>query len=230
MRVNRNFEKVDQQEAGPRRIGGADSDRYNRYFDLVEPHARGLVLDIGCGTGAFLARCRDHAEKLIGVDVSSTAVAAARTRFPDIDFFEGSADRLADIPELQPLKFDLIICSDVIHYLSDRGKHRLLEWISTHLSHDGRMFLAAWCPGGRYITVDEFVGLVGTHCVPTTTEVFKESGHVALLGRTRRRLPPSRSITKRGSRFPTARPSTGTRTSSNLPNGLPRSAKPATFP
>ena len=39
-------------------------------------------------------------------------------------YTEGSADRLGDIQAVEGLKFDLIICSDLIYYLSDRGKIR----------------------------------------------------------------------------------------------------------
>ena len=186
MRVKRNFEALYRSKKDPWDIGLADSDRYNRYFTLISTHARGSVLDIGCGTGAFLARCTEGATKLVGVEVSATAIENGRARFPNIDFFQGSADRLGEIEGLQGLKFDLIICSDLIYYLSDRGKLRLLAWIASHLTPNGVLFLAAWCPGGKYLTADELVDLAGARFVTMNRQAFEASGHVALLVRNRR--------------------------------------------
>jgi SAM-dependent methyltransferase len=106
MKVKRDFEALYRRDSDPWKIGRADSDRYDRYFDLISPHARGLVLDIGSGTGAFLARCEARDTRLIGVEVSATAVRQGRAQFPHIEFFEGSAERLDEIGELQALRED----------------------------------------------------------------------------------------------------------------------------
>jgi SAM-dependent methyltransferase len=188
VRVRRNFEELYRRDSDPWAIGLADSARYDRYFDAVSPYARGVVLDIGCGAGAFLARCQGSAERLVGIEVSATAINTGRERFPKIDFLHGSADRLGEIQALRGLKFDLIICSDLIYYLSDRGKLQLLEWVSKHLQPGGILLLAAWCPGGKYLTAEELIQLGRAYFVILETQVFEASGHVALIVRRRRSL------------------------------------------
>src|SRR5206468_3554186 len=103
MRVRRNFEALYRKDNDPWKIGLADSERYDSYFSLLSSHARGSVLDIGCGTGAFLARCATTATKLIGVEVSATAIEIGRAQWPAIEFLVGSADRLDDIRGLREL-------------------------------------------------------------------------------------------------------------------------------
>jgi ubiquinone/menaquinone biosynthesis C-methylase UbiE len=72
--------------------------------------------------------------------------------------------------------------------LSNRGKLRLLDWISRHLTPNGVLFLAAWCPGGKYLTAEELVDLAGARFVTLGRQSFEASGHVALLVRPRRNL------------------------------------------
>ena len=164
MRVKRDFESLYRADRDPWKIGDADSDRYNRYFNLIAPHVRGTVLDIGCGTGAFLARCTEAA-RLVGVEISATAIEAGRTRWPHMEFVRGSAGSLSELAELDSLRCDLIVCSDVIYYLSNSEKTRLLEWMAAHLAPRGAVFLAAWCPGGNYLTADELTDLARTQFV-----------------------------------------------------------------
>jgi SAM-dependent methyltransferase len=40
-----------------------------------------LVLEIGCGTGRWLTRARDHGVKIIGLDLSSAMLSLAKVRF-----------------------------------------------------------------------------------------------------------------------------------------------------
>jgi SAM-dependent methyltransferase len=187
MRVKRDFESLYRVDRDPWKIGDADSDRYNQYFNLIARHVRGTVLDIGCGTGAFLARCTG-ASRLVGVEISGTAIEAGRARSPHVEFIQGSAGSLSELSELSVLKCDLIVCSDVIYYLSNKEKVRLLEWMAAHLTPRGAVFLAAWCPGGKYLTVDELTDLAGTQFVTLERQMLESSGHLALLLRARRQL------------------------------------------
>jgi SAM-dependent methyltransferase len=57
---------------------------YGVFDKIVQPYAdrAGRILDIGCGTGAWLAdqRQRDRAKTLVGIDLSSEMVSRARKR------------------------------------------------------------------------------------------------------------------------------------------------------
>lgn len=188
MTVVRDFEGLYRTVSDPWDIGAADSPRYERYVELLLPHAGGAVLDVGCGFGAMLSRLAPKASSLDGVEISASAIAKGSERFPFINFHHGSAANLDAIDGVRGRKFDLIICSDVIYYLKDKEKSALLEWINRHLSSEGKAFVAAWCPGRRYPTPDELAHLTESHLVLDHCEPFVDSGHLALVCRRRRRF------------------------------------------
>jgi SAM-dependent methyltransferase len=68
--------------------GHSPGDRF--YHELVM--AAGSVLDVGCGTGAMLARAREHGHRgrLAGLDPDRAALDRARRR-PDVEWTEGRA-------------------------------------------------------------------------------------------------------------------------------------------
>jgi SAM-dependent methyltransferase len=188
MHVSRDFERLYREEKDPWSIEDADNERYELYRRLVLEHAqlRGAMLDIGCGFGAFLARFRDEFTSLQGVEISERAIALGRQRFPFIDYARGSADALENaLPEAG--RFDAIIYSDVIYYLRERGKRRSLHWIADHLAPNGLAFIAAWSPGGRYLTPSELRRLVeGDFAIERS--LLLESGHAIFICRPRRLL------------------------------------------
>ena len=211
MRVKRNFDLVYQTQNDPWNIGNADSDRYNLYYQLVLQYSKSKrrLLDIGCGFGAFLARFKDDYGQLIGIEISREAILKGKKRFPFITFIEGSAEHLEQVFE-KPEKFDTILYSDVISYFNEKGKTRSLEWITDHLDVEGVAFIAAWCPGGDYLTHAELnawsSGISKSFARPDWIvdiqfSLVKRRGSSSL----------SPSITRRGNRSPTTRKSIGKR-------------------
>jgi ubiquinone/menaquinone biosynthesis C-methylase UbiE len=186
MPVKLDFEQKYREEADPWGIGDATADRYERYRDLLLRHARrrGAILDIGCGLGAFLVRFEGEFEQLTGVDVSAEAIRRARSIHPEVEFVQGSAVQL-DHAETLDRRFDAIVFSDVINYFGEGQKTAALRWIASHLHEDGIALIAAWSPGGRYLTADEFRELVARHLV-IVREINLETGHVALICEKRR--------------------------------------------
>lgn len=53
-----------------------------------------LVLDVGCGTGAFLRLAADRDAEVAGLDASETLLAIARERVPDADLRAGDMEAL----------------------------------------------------------------------------------------------------------------------------------------
>lgn len=188
MRVKRNFEDLYRTEPDPWEIGQADSPRYEVYRRLILSSAtrRGRILDIGCGLGAFLARFQVEFAELIGFELSHEAVARGAHLHPGIQFVQGSATELSASP-IDGTTFDTIVCSDVIAYLKDAEKDSLLAWIARHLTPGGVALVAAWSPGGKYLTPDELGRLVRRHFSVSATDVL-DSGHALFLGAPRRRL------------------------------------------
>jgi SAM-dependent methyltransferase len=83
---------------------------------------RGRLLDVGCGSGAFLARMRDFGWQIEGVEPDSAAREAARARLTAVRGGEpGGEVRIAgdlDDPSIEP-GFDAITLSHVIEHVPD---------------------------------------------------------------------------------------------------------------
>lgn len=78
------------------------------------PQSRELrrVLEIGCATGELIASVPVTANgSRVGIDISVANVAAARTRFPEIEFYCG------DLREFRDVGFDAVILSDVLEHV-----------------------------------------------------------------------------------------------------------------
>ncbi len=66
-----------------------------RTYELLRPAPGATVVDVGCGTGRAVAELAEHGANAIGVDLDPAMLAAARSRFPDIDVRAADA---ADLP------------------------------------------------------------------------------------------------------------------------------------
>jgi SAM-dependent methyltransferase len=140
-----------------------------------------LVLEVGCGTGNYLAALLSATGSLgWGIDPSAEMLAKAREQSPGATFQGGKAERL-DVPAGS---FDLVFSVDVIHHVGDRLAHfrearRVLkgggrlctvtdsEWIIRH-----RQPLAVYFPE----TVE--ADLARYPCIASLREMMEEAGLV----------------------------------------------------
>ncbi len=99
------------------------------------PHEGLDILDAGCGTGLSGVDFRDHARRLVGVDLSSEMLKRAKDR--DI-YDELIEDEVSACLNARPEAFDLIVAADVFCYIGD-----LAETLSAAA--------AALRPGGHLI-------------------------------------------------------------------------------
>jgi SAM-dependent methyltransferase len=117
----------------------------------------GKVLDVGCGTGEnALFLCQGGLD-VLGLDLSSAAIAEARTkaqaRGAIVRFVVGSALDLLSLEET----FDTVIDSGLLHILSDADRARLAAGLHAVLRPGGYLHLlafnehATW-PGPRRLT------------------------------------------------------------------------------
>ena len=82
------------------------------------------ALDVGCGTGILLQRLLERVPTLqaCGIDASADMLTQAHltlSAWPDVELLQVrfGADAPADFP-YAPETFDLITCTNVLHYLS----------------------------------------------------------------------------------------------------------------
>lgn len=101
-------------DAAPTRLGAAARayrDHLAHYYNLLIPEDAS-VLEVGCGSGALLARL--HAARKVGVDLSATQIAAARAQVPNAEFHVQAGEHL----ELSEC-FDYVIISDTLNFAAD---------------------------------------------------------------------------------------------------------------
>mmetsp|Transcript_37254 Transcript_37254/g.68459 ORF Transcript_37254/g.68459 Transcript_37254/m.68459 type:complete len:194 (-) Transcript_37254:40-621(-) len=119
-------------------------------------HARLSLVDVGCGTGAFLRRLQDvwptstdsHDEdvlpKLIGVEPSKEMVQQAQKKF---DKEERRIVMLKESPaEHLPLgdnSANIVVSTSAFHFFRD--KDRSLQEMKRVLEQDGTLIITDWC-------------------------------------------------------------------------------------
>src|SRR6266542_1481311 len=67
---------------------------YEEALRRVDLEPGQLVLDIGCGVGAFLRLIADRGARAFGLDASEALLEVARTRLPDADLRLGDMEAL----------------------------------------------------------------------------------------------------------------------------------------
>ena len=90
------------------------------------------ILDIGCGTGAWLLRFVQAGATLVGIDRETTQFGLSGTRSVAVDIDTGD-------PPLGSERFDLVSAIEVIEHLENPG--RLLALASARLKPGGQFLL-----------------------------------------------------------------------------------------
>lgn len=88
------------------------------------------ILDFGCGTGIYAKLLTKKGAKIKGFDISSEMIEIAKRENPKLDLKVGSVYK---IPFKE--KFDIVISSLAVHYVSDWGK--MFKQIKKVLKKDG---------------------------------------------------------------------------------------------
>jgi SAM-dependent methyltransferase len=100
------------------------------------------ALEVGCAIGVLTARLALVCDHLLAVDVSETALAAARSRCADLANVELRKMSLpAEAPDGQ---FDLIVLSEVAYYWDDVDLARMGELLKRIMQPGGRVLLVHW--------------------------------------------------------------------------------------
>ena len=101
------------------------------------------ALELGCSTGALAEALATRSHRVVAVDQSATAVAAADRRFQDVDHVEVLA---IDVPREWPGDglFDLVVVSEVGYFMNPLGLEQLVTRVAGSLNPDGVVVLCHW--------------------------------------------------------------------------------------
>jgi LmbE family N-acetylglucosaminyl deacetylase len=101
-------------------------------------------LEVGSSTGALAVDLAARCERLLVVDASAHAVAAARERCADLPGVRLEQRRVPQEWPLEPARFDLVVLSEVGYFLSHADLDDLVERLRTDLAPDGVLVLCHW--------------------------------------------------------------------------------------
>jgi predicted TPR repeat methyltransferase len=122
-----------------------ESKRYARLVAMLDQSEYARILEIGCGAGAFTRLLAPMAQRLIALDVSSKAIAAARAAQASklVEF------RVANVMDYDPKAegpWDLIVMSETICYLGWLYSFFDVAWLASELfaatRRGGKLLLA----------------------------------------------------------------------------------------
>lgn len=100
------------------------------------------ALEVGCSIGVLSAGIAARAMRFLGLDLAEAPLARARARLAGKP---GAAFRRAEVPEDWPEgRFDLIVLSEVLYFLSPDEIGRLATRAATSLAHGGDCVLVNW--------------------------------------------------------------------------------------
>jgi len=99
--------------------------------------------EIGCAKGVLTRQLALHCNRLLAIDVSETALMAARARCagsPSISF----SKMMFPLEAPSQTQFDLVVLSEVAYYWSDDDLARAAHWLTDHTSAGGDVLLVHW--------------------------------------------------------------------------------------
>lgn len=147
-----------REKMGPICIEDSLVRRACEFTKLQEGHC--CAIDLGCGVGAVVANISSVSDRLVGIDISETAISKAKTRLPQHDFRVGDTQdlikRQGNLANLDYDAYNLIILCHVTWYILDDLK-AFRAWLSEawkgkYIVH----ILGTYEPGGQKYGTDFF--------------------------------------------------------------------------
>jgi SAM-dependent methyltransferase len=138
------FQRIYDASQDPWNYRGSDYEKAKRDATIAALGGRRFKsgLEVGCSIGVLTRRLAACCDQLLGVDFVAEALAAARANCADqarVSF------RNVQVPlEWPEGKFDLIVLSEVLYFLSPEDSLRLVSLCEGCLAADGVILLVNW--------------------------------------------------------------------------------------
>lgn len=117
-----------------------EADKYRRCLDLLPRGRFGRALEVGRSIGVMSEAIAARCDSLLGLDFAPTAIAQARARNIANARFE-----VAAVPQDWPEgHWDLIVVSEVLYYLSDKGLEATIAKVTRSLAPGGACLVVGY--------------------------------------------------------------------------------------
>lgn len=111
---------------------------------MFPPREGMAVLDIGCGTGAYLEHYQRAGCNVSGIDRSPSMLQVARNRLGEsANLYRGDASNMP----YQDKEFDLIVMSTVLHEMPRAVRSAVINEAKRTIKEEGRILLIDFHPG-----------------------------------------------------------------------------------
>ncbi len=136
------FESMFQGDEDPWRLesSGYEAAKFDRSVEALDGRRYGCAFEVGCAGGSLTERLAPHADDLLAIDISATALDRARRRCAGRDQVRFA--RMAfpgDRP--QGTGFDLIVLSEVAYYWDDADLGKAAAFLRDSLVSGGDLLL-----------------------------------------------------------------------------------------
>jgi len=91
-----------------------ERDRLQALFHMVQRYPHDVILEVGCGEGAFTQELEKIAKHIVAIDVSPTALERAKRRCQATTFVNVSIEDFE-----WDGRFDMVICAETLYYISN---------------------------------------------------------------------------------------------------------------
>jgi SAM-dependent methyltransferase len=142
------FEALYRTDPDPWNYADSSYERHKYAATLTAcgPGRFSCALELGSSIGVFTALLAPRCDRLVTVDASPTAVSLARRRLaahPHVDAIVGA------IPDaIPPERFDLVVASEILYYLTDDELERTLALLPRATVPGARIVAVHWRPPG----------------------------------------------------------------------------------
>ncbi|EIZ79857.1 type 12 methyltransferase [Novosphingobium sp. Rr 2-17] len=138
------FESMFRETSDPWNLetSAYERDKYLQSIRALGRRVYDRAFEVGCAKGVFTQMLVSHCRSLLSIDVSETALKAARQR--NVAARQVAFDVMR-FPGIAPSgTFDLVVLSEVAYYWDDADIARAADWVAAHLVPGGDVLLVHW--------------------------------------------------------------------------------------
>jgi SAM-dependent methyltransferase len=138
------FERLYRADADPWGFATSayEQAKYDATLAALRNERSRRALEVGCAIGVLTVRLATVCDQLLAVDISETALEAARTRCQALAHVD--LQRMTLPAESPQGPFDLIVLSEVAYYWDDRDLARMGDVLRRKVVLNGRVLLVHW--------------------------------------------------------------------------------------
>lgn len=142
---------------------------YDEAAEIILKHKPASLLEIGCGSGAFLEKITSVVPNVEGIDINDEALKVCRGKGLNVTRCDISS---SDVCKLTGKKYEMVVLFEVIEHLDNPGD--VFRFIDGILAENGIMIMAMPNPAGYFKYIDVvLLDMPPHHNTAWSKEVFE---------------------------------------------------------